>query len=407
MTPEVVVVGGGPAGLSAGVELAKQGISVLVCESSSNPGNKPCGEGLLPGALRELGQLGLDEAELLAAGRPLLGVRYTSAAGRRAESSFPDGHGLGLKRCSLLRLLRALAERTPHLRLLKADARIVVQRGERLGVRIDGRLIAPRLVVAADGLNSRARKAAGVIASRPRPFRYGLRQHFRVRSWTEHVEVYFSANAEAYVTPTHEDEINVALLWQARDATDTRVGSRVPDLVDAFPALAQRLACAVPAQDARAYGPLRVDVPTPARDGLVLLGDAAGYVDAITGEGVGLAVAKARALARWLLPELRTGGGQLRLRQLAPYLAAARKLERHHVSLTRLLLVLRRSPALTERIIAALGNDPQLFGHFLAANQGGRSPYRVPWRSALSLAWSLAQAPSAPRAIQEPHALPD
>jgi flavin-dependent dehydrogenase len=227
-----------------------------------------------------------------------------------------------------------------------------------------------------------------------------------VRSWTEHVEVYFSAHAEAYVTPTDEDEINVALLWQAADRSDAKTGRRAPNLVAMFPELAQRLARGVAANDGRAYGPLRVEVPMPARDGLVLLGDAAGYVDAITGEGVGLAIAKARLLARSLLPALRACRGQLRLRDLAPYLAAASKLERHHVSLTRLLLLLRRSPALTERTIAALSHDPQLFGHFLAANQGDRSPFRLPWRSALGLAWNLAHPPATPPATQETDALP-
>ncbi|HYP89951.1 MAG TPA: NAD(P)/FAD-dependent oxidoreductase [Polyangiaceae bacterium] len=394
MNPEVIVIGGGPAGLSAGIALAHHGISVMVCEAASDPDNKPCGEGLLPRGLRELCLLGLDETELLAAGRPLVGVRYTSAAGVGAEGRFGDGVGLGLPRSALRRSLLALAARKPLLHVAHAEARVLPQASGTCSVRIDGSCFTPRLIVAADGLHSRARKAAALPSKRPTPFRYGARQHYRIRPWSDQVEVYWSQHAEAYVTPTSHDEINVALLWQPKHRSELmprREG--VPDLFGTFPQLAERLAGAEPALDTRGYGPLHVDVPAPARRGLVLLGDAAGYVDALTGEGVGLAVAKARALARILAPALRASSGQLSLRQLKPYLAAAHQLERHHLTLTRLLLRLRRAPWLLERAIAALSEDPRLFSHLLRANQGAGSPFWVPPRSLIGLLRHLVGAP--------------
>jgi hypothetical protein len=112
-------------------------------------------------------------------------------------------------------------------------------------------------------------------------------------------------------------------------------------------------------------------------------------------------------LARVVAPALRFGHEQLSLRDLAAYLAEARRLERHHVLLTSLLLRLRRSPWLLERTIAALASDPRLFRHFLAANQGEVSPLLLPPRSALSLVRQLAPGPIAAKAILESHALRD
>jgi menaquinone-9 beta-reductase len=150
---EVVIIGGGPAGLAAGMALADRGVSVLICESSADPGHKPCGEGLQPAALRELDFLGVSGAELSAAGSALLGVRYLSPLGQRAEGHFARP-GLGLRRSELQRLLRARAERQPTLHLLSADARVLQQADGRLGVRVDGSVSMPRLIIGADGLNS-------------------------------------------------------------------------------------------------------------------------------------------------------------------------------------------------------------------------------------------------------------
>jgi flavin-dependent dehydrogenase len=136
-------------------------------------------------------------------------------------------------------------------------------------------------------------------------------------------------------------------------------------------------------------------VPTPARDGLLLVGDAAGYVDAITGEGIGLAISKASTLARMLRPALDRPGRQVALAELAPFLNEARKADRSHVELTRLLLWLRRSPWLVERVIAALAEDAELFRHFLSANQGSVSLWAMPLSSSFGLLRHLAPWPAA------------
>jgi flavin-dependent dehydrogenase len=253
-----------------------------------------------------------------------------------------------------------------------------------------GELFTPRLVIGADGLNSRTRSDGALALHRPSPRRFGVRQHFRAKPWSDQVEVHWSRGGEAYVTPTGDEELNVAFLWQEGPNQPRGGADLIARLLRGFPELERRLAGAEATDEPAARGPLHVQVPTPARDGLLLVGDAAGYVDAITGEGVGLAVSKASTLADLLRPTLERPGPQVTLAQLAPFLSAARRADRSHVELTRALLLLRRSPWMMDRIIAALADDPGLFQHFLSANQGSVSPWALSLPSSLRLFWHFA-----------------
>ena len=122
--------------------------------------------------------------------------------------------------------------------------------------------------------------------------RFGLRRHYRLAPWTDLVEVHWSAGAEAYVTPVADDLVGVAILGGAHGDFASRLA--------AFPALRERLAGAGPGSEVRGAGPLRQDVPRRSAGNVLLVGDASGYLDALTGEGIGAALAQAAVLAECL-----------------------------------------------------------------------------------------------------------
>lgn len=274
-TPDLLVVGGGPAGLATALHAARAGLDVRVWERRGGTLDKACGEGLMPGAVAALEGLGVTLA-----GHDLRGIRYLDGR-RQVEAPFRAGPGRGVRRTTLhAALRRAVADAGIAVETRAAEE--VVQDDE--GVRVDG--VRARYVVAADGLHSPLRHALGlhgpVIAGR----RYGLRAHFPVSPWTSYVEVHWSAAGEAYVTPVADDLVGVAVLTRARGTFGEQLTH--------FPGLGERLAGAS-AGVVLGAGPMRQGATARVAGRVLLVGDASGYVDAITGEGVALAVAQARA----------------------------------------------------------------------------------------------------------------
>ncbi len=396
MNFDVVVIGAGPAGLCTALALGARGISTLVCESSRLPVDKACGEGIMPSAVDDLERLGVSAGLLWANGRRFDGVRYVSPAGRVAQASFDEGPGVGLRRVALSELLLVCAQQLPSVRVVQgARAHLRREPGRdghrrRLALQVEGALLEPRLIVGADGLNSHLRRQAHITSQTHPPLRWGVRQHFEVAPWTDHVEVHWAASAEAYVTPVSDDRVNVAFLFERDDAIEQSKHELVNHLLGRFPALAERLAGAHPFGKARASGPLHQWPERPYVEGLVLVGDAAGYVDALSGEGVGIAARQALLLAEVIGPLLEQGGERpIPARALARFVRAQRRAARSGHVLTRLLLWLKRHPALLERSISALARDENLFRHFLSANQGGVPLSQVPRGSGLRLLGAL------------------
>jgi flavin-dependent dehydrogenase len=200
-----------------------------------------------------------------------------------------------------------------------------------------------RYLVAADGLHSPIRRCLGLDPPPARHPRYGLRRHYRLTPWTDMVEVYWSGDREAYVTPVSDDVVGVAVLGESREGLDSRLA--------AFPALLERLRGAVPASDVRGAGPLRQDVRCRVAGRVLLVGDAAGYLDALTGEGISVALAQAGVLAACLAAD-RPGDYEQRWRQVT----------RKGWALTSGLLWSRHQRLLGPRIVPAAARLPWLFG---------------------------------------------
>jgi len=311
----VAIVGGGPVGLATAIGARLAGLSPVVLEARSGPIDKACGEGLMPGAMVALRRLGVDPA-----GSPIRGIRYQDAR-RSVEHRYgPGREGRGVRR---LVLHAALLERADELGVERRAVRVEGFTASATGVEVDGERF--DALVGADGLHSRVREHAGLErgrsssrrapsgrtpSGRPSPGRapsrslgddgrrFGLRQHFAVAPWSDLVEVTYLSDVELYVTPVDEGTVGVAVL-----------GRRPLDLASAIarvPLLAARLEGAAPTSELRAAGALRQRSRARTAERVALVGDASGYVDALTGEGLRVGLAQAEqlvaALAAGTLP---------------------------------------------------------------------------------------------------------
>ena len=328
---DVLVVGGGPAGLATAISCAQAGLSVSVAEPRTGPVDKACGEGLMPAAVRRLAAIGVRPA-----GHPLRGVRYLDSR-HRADAPFRHGAGLGVRRTALH---AALAARAAQLAIQVLPVRVTGFTQHAGGVTAAG--VDARYLVAADGLHSGIRRACALDLPPAQPEPHMARRHYRTPPWTDLVEVYWAPGSEAYVTPVADDMIGVAVLGGGRGDFSSRLA--------AFPALSERLAGAAPASDVRGAGPLRQDVRRRAADTILLVGDASGYLDALTGEGIGAALAQAAALADCVASG-----------RAADYERAWRRVSRKSLLLTSGLLWARHQPLLAPRIVPAAARLPWVF----------------------------------------------
>lgn len=318
--PDVVVVGAGPAGSTTAGLLAERGWGVLVLERRSFPRPKACGECLNPGAVATLRRLGLLGEVLDRAPALLQGWDVRTVGGARATGRFglEVGPGLALPRSELDAVLVHAARH----RGARVDEGVRVTevepaesgRGPRVvATGSDGtpRRYAPALVVGADGLRSVVARAVGGIRRRPVLKKASLT--FRVRG--EGVprgrgRLYLSDRATVGIAPVggrgtvERGSRPGADLWNVTVVTTSPTASEVLG-GDAAEVLTRALARAAPdwEGDARLVGgpwgsgpfdwPSR---PLPA-PGVVLVGDAAGYFDPLTGQGIYRALRSAEMAA--------------------------------------------------------------------------------------------------------------
>ena len=347
---DLLVIGGGPAGLAVAVGARRQGLRVMVADCARPPINKACGEGLMPDGLRALRELGFQVGS--ASSFPFRGIRFVERD-IRVEASFPSGCGLGVCRTALHQAMVATAE----------DAGVWLQWGTPVtGISPDGsavlagRRITARWIIGADGLHSRVRSWAGLGARDGGARRFGFRRHYRLAPWADCMELYWGHNGQLYVTPVSPQEVCVVGL-----SRDPRW--RLEHALAEFPDVQARLGAG--GQSAPGAGAVTVlrRLPRVTRGPVALIGDASGSVDAITGEGLCLAFRQARALVEAL------EHGDLSL-----YEAAHRRLMWRPALMSALLLSFESRPRLRRSLLTVLAKHPALFREMLAAHVGALSP---------------------------------
>lgn len=353
ISSDVVVVGGGPAGVAAAIAAAQQGFPVTVLDSRKPPIDKPCGEGLLPEAVAALRALGVELDSSVAF--PFCGIRFCDEHSS-ATARVTRGQAFGVRRTTLHGLLVGRARQLgvafaweTRISRLGADS---VQTSAGPGADPGTDMIRYKWLIGADGQNSTVRSRAGMGAARYRRARFGFRRHYRVAPWTDVVEVHWGRRCQMFVTPTAPDEVCIALI-----SNDAHM--RIADALEQFPAVAAKLrgaACVAREGGAvTALGRARRVV----RGNVALVGDASCAIDGVAGQGLSLAFQEALALGEAL------GRGDLSF-----YERAHREITQTAVRMTQLLLLMDRSAWIRRKTLKLFAAQPALYSKMMAVHTG-------------------------------------
>jgi flavin-dependent dehydrogenase len=358
---DVVIVGGSLAGAATAIHLARRGIDVEVLEQASSPRRKPCGEGLFSGGSAELRKLGVIEAvEAESAVITSMRFRLGDAAAEAALPKASTPH-LGVRRDLLDGRLLAAAAQAGARVSRGVQVRKLVRGNSGFHLETTAGDVEGRVIVAADGINSRLRHDAGL--QRPgRSCRYGVSAHMTVNTdVAARIDVIFLPGYEAYVTPVASGLVNVALLLRDPASMGFKGDLREPFLALLRPAgISGELV-----DEPMMAGPFPAAATALNQSNLVLCGDAAGFFDPITGEGMSLALQSARLCSDAVAAYLEGDSAAFER-----YSRQHRGLVRNATLLARLMLFLAAHPGLGRQAIRNLQRRPDTLTRLIAVNIG-------------------------------------
>ncbi|MEO8682896.1 MAG: FAD-dependent monooxygenase [Vicinamibacterales bacterium] len=309
---DVVIAGGGPAGALTALLLARGGARVQVFERATFPRHKLCGDTLNPGAVAVLARH-LDLAPLMAQSDPIDGMLITGPRGVRVQGRYPSGlAGRAVTRRVLDHwLLSQAAQAGARIDEGATVKSVTFEAGAIDGVMVLRRNGGPaiehaRLVVAADGRRSALAFGRGLSRQPARPRRWAIGAYFTdVEGMTSSGEMHIRDGHYIGVAPVPGGLANVCLVVPHQPGSGSLLAPR--ELVArlfADPELAARFSRARLVDSPVMLGPMAVDSDAAGEPGLLLAGDAAGFIDPMTGDGLRLALASAEMAARVALEVL-------------------------------------------------------------------------------------------------------
>jgi menaquinone-9 beta-reductase len=344
---DVLVIGGGPAGLAAAIAARRHGFRVMLADPAHPPIDKACGEGLMPDALSALAALGVPVNAAI--GLPFRGIRFIDGE-ISVDAPFGRTCGLAARRTELHQALAERAEQAGVDLRWGTAARSLTPDGAVLGEEP----VSCQWLIGADGGNSPLRRWAGFKVWE-RSARYGFRRHYQTAPWTDMVEVHWGPGFQIYVAPLGLQEVGIALLCRNAEL-------RINDALEFFPTLAAQLASAPHLSLERGGISAMRKLPSVTQGHIALIGDASGAVDAITGQGMCLSFQQALALA-----------DSLAAGNLEAYEIAHRRILRRPRLMANLLLHLDQHPRSREKVMRVFERHPKMFTALLAFHAGAVS----------------------------------
>lgn len=295
------IIGGGPIGLSSAISLREKGHHVHVFEAKTFPVDKVCGEGIMPSGYRTLQNLGIEKYLNPNFTRSFSKIKYfdqdLTLSGRLPR------HAKAIRRTELNNALYELAKDKGVIthknhRLVELnwkDGRyqpeffLTERKKEKLDYDFD-------YIIACDGVHSTTRRILNLTeSSRIKETRMGARVHVHFEHKIDEVQVYWNNGIEAYLTPSGENLLEIAFLWD--ESKITLDGNLEDSLFAFFPELQGYRDCPR-MSELKKWGPFGKKSKMVSKENVIFLGDARYFLDGITGEGLTLGLKQAVALKR-------------------------------------------------------------------------------------------------------------